>query len=88
MAQRRLPPQPFRPFQDAEPGNIIRDSEPLQIPVLNEERIEQAFIRVTVEVYEQEEVVQRARSRVREQNFNTFINRSSHLAKWCKIKKT
>jgi len=39
-----------------------------------------------VEVYEQEEVVQRAQSRVGEQKFNTFTNRSSHLAKWCKIK--
>ena len=38
MAQRLLIPQPFRQFQDAEPGNIIRDSEPLLISVLNEER--------------------------------------------------
>jgi len=39
-----------------------------------------------VEVYEPEEVVRRAKSRVGEQKFNTFTNRSSHLAKWCKIK--
>ena len=39
-----------------------------------------------VEVYEPDEVVQRAESRVGEQKFNTFTNRSSHLAKWCKIK--
>ena len=37
MAQQFLIPQPFRPFQDAETGNI-RDSEPLLISVLNEER--------------------------------------------------
>ena len=39
-----------------------------------------------VEVYEPEEVVQRAKSRVGEKKFNTFTNISSHLAKWCKIK--
>ena len=39
-----------------------------------------------VEVYEPEEVVRRAKSRVGEQKFNPFTNRSSHLAKWCKIK--
>jgi hypothetical protein len=39
-----------------------------------------------VEVYEPEEVVRRAESRVGEQKFNMFTNRSSHLAKWCKIK--
>ena len=37
MAQQLLIPQPFRPFQDAELGNI-RDSEPLLISVLNEEK--------------------------------------------------
>ena len=41
---------------------------------------------VNVEVYEREEVVRRAKSRVGEQKFNAFTNRSSHLAKWCKIK--
>lgn len=41
-----------------------------------------------VEVYEPEEVVRRAKSRVGEQKFNIFTNRSSHLAKWCKIKQT
>ena len=39
-----------------------------------------------VEAYEPEEVVRRAKSRVGEQKFNPFTNRSSHLAKWCKIK--
>ena len=39
-----------------------------------------------MEVYEPEEVVRRAKSRVGEQKFNLFTNRSSHLTKWCKIK--
>ena len=38
------------------------------------------------EVYTPSEVVRRARSRIGEKKFNTFTNRSSHLAKWCKIK--
>ena len=37
MAQQFLIPQPFPPFQDAAQGNI-RDSEPLLLSVLNEER--------------------------------------------------
>jgi hypothetical protein len=39
-----------------------------------------------VEVYERDEVVRRAEERVGEQKFNMVTNRSSHLAKWCKIK--
>ena len=39
------------------------------------------------DIYESNEVVERAKSRLGEQKFNTFTNRSSHLAKWCKIKK-
>ena len=39
-------------------------------------------------VYKQDEVVTRARSRIGEQKFNTFTNRSSHLANWCKIKQS
>jgi signal peptidase I len=39
-------------------------------------------------VYKQNEVVTRARSRIGEQKFNTFTNRSNHLAKWCKIKQS
>ena len=39
-----------------------------------------------VEVYERDEVVRRAKERIGEQKFNMFTNRSSHLAKWCKIK--
>ena len=39
-------------------------------------------------VYEQDEVVTRAKSRIGEQKFNPFTNRSSHLAKWCKIKQS
>ena len=39
-------------------------------------------------VYKQDEVVTRAKSRIGEQKFNTFTNRSSHLAKWCKIKQS
>lgn len=38
------------------------------------------------EVYEPEEVVQRAESRVGEKKFNTVTNRSSHVARWCKLK--
>lgn len=38
------------------------------------------------DIYEADEVVRRAKSRVGEQKFNTFTNRSSHLAKWCKMK--
>lgn len=38
------------------------------------------------DVYPPEEVVRRAKSRLGEQKFNTFTNRSSHFAKWCKIK--
>ncbi|XP_052098310.1 uncharacterized protein LOC127733073 [Mytilus californianus] len=37
------------------------------------------------DIYPPEEVVRRAKSRLDEQNFNTFKNRSSHFAKWCKI---
>ncbi|XP_071175916.1 uncharacterized protein [Mytilus edulis] len=36
-------------------------------------------------IHEPEEVVRRAKSRLGEQKFNTFTNRSSHFAKWCKI---
>lgn len=36
--------------------------------------------------YEAEKVVRRARSRIGEKKFNVFKNRSSHLAKWCKLK--
>ena len=39
-----------------------------------------------VEVYEPEEVVRRAKSKVGEKSFNMFTNRSSHFTKWCKIK--
>jgi hypothetical protein len=39
-----------------------------------------------VKVYEPEEVVQRAKSKVGEKRFNMFTNRSSHFTKWCKIK--
>ena len=39
-----------------------------------------------VEVYERDEVVRRAKERIGEHKFNMFTNRSSHLAKWCKIK--
>ncbi|CAG2203031.1 unnamed protein product [Mytilus edulis] len=38
------------------------------------------------DVYSPDEVVRRAKSRLHEQNFNTFSNRSSHFAKWCKIR--
>ena len=38
------------------------------------------------EVYEPDEVVRRAKSRIGEQKFNMFTNRSSHLAQWCKIR--
>ncbi|XP_052058349.1 uncharacterized protein LOC127698741 [Mytilus californianus] len=38
------------------------------------------------DIYLPEEVVRRAKSRLGEQKFNTFTNRSSHFAKWCKIK--
>jgi hypothetical protein len=39
-----------------------------------------------VEVYEPEEVVQRAKSKAAEKRFSVFTNRSSHFTKWCKIK--
>lgn len=38
MAQRLLRPQTIRPFQDAEDYTISRDSEPLLISVLNEQK--------------------------------------------------
>ncbi|VDI04071.1 Hypothetical predicted protein [Mytilus galloprovincialis] len=37
------------------------------------------------DIHQPEEVVRRAKSRLGEQKFNIFTNRSSHLAKWCKI---
>ncbi|VDI65349.1 Hypothetical predicted protein [Mytilus galloprovincialis] len=40
----------------------------------------------SADTYEAEEVVRRARSRIGEKKFNVFKNRSSHLAKWCKLK--
>ena len=40
-----------------------------------------------VSVYEPAEVVRRARSRVGEQKFNMFTNRSSHVARWCKVRR-
>jgi len=39
-----------------------------------------------VEVYVPDEVVRRAESKVGQQKFNMFTNRSSHLAQECKIK--
>ena len=39
-----------------------------------------------VKVYEPEEVVQRAKSKVGEKRFNMLTNRSSHFTKWCKVK--
>ncbi|CAC5401285.1 unnamed protein product [Mytilus coruscus] len=38
------------------------------------------------DIHPPEEVVRRAKTRLGEQKFNTFTNRSSHFAKWCKIK--
>ena len=39
-------------------------------------------------VYKQDDVVKRAILRKGEQKFNVFTNRSSHLARWCKIKQS
>lgn len=38
------------------------------------------------ETYDAKTVVERARLKVGEKNFNVFTNRSSHVARWCKIK--
>lgn len=40
----------------------------------------------SADTYEAEEVVRRAKSRIGTKKFNVFKNRSSHLAKWCKLK--
>lgn len=39
-----------------------------------------------IEVYSSDDVIQRARSRLGEKKFNAVTNRSSHVAKWCKVK--
>lgn len=41
---------------------------------------------IDTETYDADEVVRRARSKVGDKTFNVLTNRSSHVAKWCKVK--